>query len=144
MQKDNKLNRKVAEYSADIAVASKRDSSAMKSISLLTMFFLPGTFVSVCNSIRMKISRRLSICIKFTEQTLFAMPLFDWSAGSVSAIATRHAWIYVAVTLPLTIFVLIIWSLWVWLSHLRRARRVQNQEFDEDEIELDKMEASSR
>jgi len=30
-----------------IARESKRDSSAMKAIAVLTMFFLPGTFVAV-------------------------------------------------------------------------------------------------
>lgn len=30
-----------------IAIAAKRDSSAMKTIAVLTMVFLPGTFVAV-------------------------------------------------------------------------------------------------
>jgi hypothetical protein len=33
-----------------IAQASKRDSSAMKGIALLTMVFLPGTYIAVCNA----------------------------------------------------------------------------------------------
>lgn len=39
-QKDSKV---MMELAAD----SKRDSSAMKTISILGMFFLPGTFVAV-------------------------------------------------------------------------------------------------
>jgi hypothetical protein len=31
----------------DIAIEAKRDSSAMKTIAVLGMFFLPGTFVAV-------------------------------------------------------------------------------------------------
>lgn len=60
-QKDAKANIELALSSAAIAKASrdetaimrqiaietKRDSSAMKTIALLGMFFLPGTFVSV-------------------------------------------------------------------------------------------------
>jgi hypothetical protein len=60
-QKDAKVNTELALSSAAIAKASrddsaimrkiaidtKRDSSAMKTISLLGMFFLPGTFVAV-------------------------------------------------------------------------------------------------
>jgi Mg2+ and Co2+ transporter CorA len=35
-----------------VAIATKRDSTAMKSISLLTMVFLPPTFVAVGQPIR--------------------------------------------------------------------------------------------
>jgi len=34
-----------------IAIETKRDSSAMKTIALLGMFFLPGTFVAVIISL---------------------------------------------------------------------------------------------
>ena len=37
----------ISQSSRRIAVASKRDSSAMKGIALLTMVFLPGTFAAV-------------------------------------------------------------------------------------------------
>lgn len=60
-QKDSKTNIELAKSSAAIAKASKedgavmrqialetkKDSSAMKTIAMLTMFFLPGTFVAV-------------------------------------------------------------------------------------------------
>ncbi|KAL9100232.1 MAG: hypothetical protein Q9163_004371 [Psora crenata] len=46
-QRENALNIEIAKDSKSIAAACKRDSSAMKSIALLTMLFLPGTFVSV-------------------------------------------------------------------------------------------------
>jgi hypothetical protein len=39
-QQENRLNRKTA-------LAAQRDGSQMKSIALLTMVFLPGTFVAV-------------------------------------------------------------------------------------------------
>jgi hypothetical protein len=45
------MNASLAFDSREIAVASKRDSSAMKSISILTMTFLPATFVAVCSSL---------------------------------------------------------------------------------------------
>jgi hypothetical protein len=47
-QRDSKINILVAEDSKKIALAAKRDSTAMKTISVLTMVFLPGTFVAVC------------------------------------------------------------------------------------------------
>lgn len=46
-QRDNKLNISVAEDSKKIAAAAKRDSLAMKTVSILTLAFLPGTFVAV-------------------------------------------------------------------------------------------------
>lgn len=48
-QTDNHLNQELAADSREIAAASKRDSSAMKALAVLTMFFLPGTFISVCS-----------------------------------------------------------------------------------------------
>lgn len=46
-QRDSKVNISVAEDSKKIAAAAKRDSSAMKTVSILTLVFLPGTFVAV-------------------------------------------------------------------------------------------------
>lgn len=47
-QRDSKINILIAEDSKKITMAAKRDSAAMKTISVLTMAFLPGTFVAVC------------------------------------------------------------------------------------------------
>jgi hypothetical protein len=46
-QKEAIVNSKIAYTSAMIATESKKDSSAMKAIAVLTMFFLPGTFLAV-------------------------------------------------------------------------------------------------
>ena len=46
-QKDAKTNIALVESSAAIAKAAKADSSAMKTIAVLGMFFLPGAFVAV-------------------------------------------------------------------------------------------------
>lgn len=47
-QRDNKINISVAEDSKKIAAAAMRDSSAMKTVSMLTLIFLPPTYVAVC------------------------------------------------------------------------------------------------
>jgi hypothetical protein len=62
----------------------------MKSIAFLTMFVLPGTFIS----------------------TLFAMPLFDWGADSWRGVTAPRFWIYWVVTVPLTGSTLCMW--WFW------------------------------
>jgi O-antigen/teichoic acid export membrane protein len=62
----------------------------MKSIAILTMIVLPGTFLS----------------------TLFAMPLFNWDAEAWSEVAKPRFWIYWAITVPLTIMTITTWQLW--------------------------------
>ncbi len=47
-QKDLKVNLQLAATTTTIAKESKKDSSAMKAIAVLTMCFLPGTFPVVC------------------------------------------------------------------------------------------------
>jgi hypothetical protein len=42
------MSQKDALVNIEIATETKRDSSAMKTIAVLTMVFLPGTFIAVC------------------------------------------------------------------------------------------------
>lgn len=49
-QKDSKVNIKLAATSATIAKETKKDGSAMKTIAILTMCFLPGTFLAVSSN----------------------------------------------------------------------------------------------
>ena len=72
----------------------------MKAIALLTMLFLPGTFVS----------------------TFFAMPLFNWQAERQSDVVNSRFWIYWAVTVPGTLAVLVAWRFW-WQFEEWRVRR---------------------
>ncbi|CZR66397.1 uncharacterized protein PAC_16298 [Phialocephala subalpina] len=83
-QRDNKLN-------ISIAAASKRDSTAMKTIAIVTMVFLPGAYVA----------------------TLFSMTMFNWQAQN-GQVLSSHFWIYWAVTVPVTLFVLLIWIAMFW------------------------------
>ena len=46
------------------------------------------------------------------------MPLFDWQSSNV---VTERFWIYWAVTIPLTIVVLVAWTIFLlWSSMVRR------------------------
>jgi hypothetical protein len=52
-QNDSRVNILVATQSANIAMDTRKDSIAMKTIAGITMVFLPGTFVAVsCPMIR--------------------------------------------------------------------------------------------
>ena len=72
----------------------------MKAIALLTMLFLPGTFVSA----------------------IFGMPMFNWDAERERDVVSHRFWIYWAVTVPGTLAVLIVWRLW-WVFDEWRVRR---------------------
>lgn len=50
------------------------------------------------------------------------MPLFNWGADEISAVATPHAWIYLAVALPLTVTVVALWLAWLRWNRLLRQR----------------------
>lgn len=62
----------------------------MKSIALLTMIVLPGTFIS----------------------TLFAIPLFNWDAELWRDVPKSRFWFYWALTIPLTILTVAAWLSW--------------------------------
>ena len=55
------------------------------------------------------------------------MPLFDWSAGSIGSVATPHAWIYLAVAIPLTFGTVAVYFAWLRLSGTTRSRGDQTE-----------------
>ncbi|RYP66566.1 hypothetical protein DL771_007719 [Monosporascus sp. 5C6A] len=82
-----------------IATATKKDSSAMKAVAVLTMAFLPATFIA----------------------SFFAMPFFDFSADSDASVVSPRFWYYWAVAGPLTVSVLISYAAYVaWARHKLR------------------------
>lgn len=97
-QRDAKVGQQLAGDSSQIARESKRDSSAMKALALLTMVFLPGTFCA----------------------SLFAMPFFDFSEPSGALILKDHFWLYWAVSVPLTVAILAIYGVFLVLVDWKR------------------------
>jgi hypothetical protein len=71
-----------------IAHASKRDSAAMKWISLIGAVFLPGAYLA----------------------SVFSMTFFNFQ-GSGPAV-TSSFWIYWAVDIPVTIIIVAVWYVW--------------------------------
>lgn len=104
----NRMAHDEASATAAIAADSKRDSTAVKIIAILTMVFLPGTFVA----------------------TFFSMDMFNWNAngdgsssgdqGSIQV--SSYIWVYWVVTLPLTILVMGCWILWNRREEAKLAR----------------------
>ena len=46
-RRDNLLNIELAKATAQVAEETRQDSAAMKTIAVLTLTFLPGTFIAV-------------------------------------------------------------------------------------------------
>lgn len=89
-QRDQNQNLRIANDTHTLARESKRDSTAMKAIAIVTMFFLPGTFLS----------------------SLFAIPVFDWDALHGNQVVNGRIWVYWAFTIPLTILVVALYLIW--------------------------------
>lgn len=73
----------------------------MKTISIMTMLFLPGTYFAA----------------------LFSMPTLQW--GDASSIVRGRFWIYWAFTIPTTCCVFLVWAASTQLLLLRESVRVQ-------------------
>ncbi|KAH8632681.1 hypothetical protein IG631_11315 [Alternaria alternata] len=89
-QRDNKdslamaeLQTELARIQTTIANTTKEDSYAMRTIAIMSVLFLPGTFVS----------------------SFFSMDMLDWQAPKGASVVSYRFWIYWAVTAPLTVVV---------------------------------------
>ncbi|KAL8787554.1 MAG: hypothetical protein Q9195_007726 [Heterodermia aff. obscurata] len=93
-----------ADYTAAIAIDGKRDGIAMKTIAILGILFLPGTFVA----------------------TLFSMDMFHFAdSGKTSSLTVSPSlWIYWAISVPLTIVTLLAWVLWSRKENLKSVQRL--------------------
>ncbi|EAQ84292.1 hypothetical protein CHGG_10696 [Chaetomium globosum CBS 148.51] len=94
-QQDNAIAFDTASATRSIAASSQQDSSSMKMLALVAMFFLPGSFVAA----------------------LFSAPLFAWdealTAGGM-AVGTRPQFaLFWAVTAPLTALIFVLYGLWM-------------------------------
>ncbi|KAK3346510.1 hypothetical protein B0T25DRAFT_592676 [Lasiosphaeria hispida] len=86
-----------------IAGDSKQDSSQMRSIAFLTMFFLPATFIS----------------------SFFSTSFFNWNAPDQEDIVSPYLWIYPVVTIAITLVVL---GCWLAFTRRRPPRDVDSDE----------------
>lgn len=93
-QTDNQL-------SAKLAASAGRDSTSMKILALITVLFLPATFVA----------------------TLFSMSMFEWDSDEAGkagkTVLSPKFWIYWMTTIPLTVATLIVVGFW-WRYEKRR------------------------
>ncbi|XXH05082.1 cAMP-dependent protein kinase catalytic subunit [Hypoxylon texense] len=116
-QKESKLNLEIASQQRRLAHATKRDGTAMKTLSLLGAVFLPGTFMA----------------------SVFSMTFFDFNVGpnfgdpsdssGEGAQVSNQLWIYFVVTIPLTLIIVLSW----YFIDRRRERK-----YAEEDVEIEK------
>ncbi|KAI1151374.1 hypothetical protein F4825DRAFT_462610 [Nemania diffusa] len=102
-QKESKLNLEMAAQQRRLAHASKRDGTAMKTLSLLGAIFLPGTFLS----------------------SVFSMTFFNFKVADNSEVS-QELWIYFVITIPLTLAIVGTW----WILENRRLKTYANEDRD--------------
>jgi len=104
-QKESKLNFQMAGEQRKLAHAAKRDSAAMKTISLLGVIFFPGAYLA----------------------SVFSMTFFNFQDGASTV--SEQFWIYWAVTIPITIFIVAVWYVW---------EKRREAKYDKEDMDLEK------
>lgn len=106
-----------------IAVKTEKETVSMRIITLVTLFFLPGTFVSV--SLDFLFSEVLLIGI----QTLMSTDIIQFSSNqrTFSSAATKT---YIGITLPFMFFTFL--SAYLYYHCVKRTENLECLESDED------------
>ena len=100
--RDSLASQRIAEQSALIAHEARQDSAAMRTIAVLTMFFLPATFVS-----------------SLLGTNLFA--LNTSTPEKPTLVVSELWWIYLVSAIPLTLLTLFCWALYLkWRTRKKR------------------------
>ena len=95
----------------------------MKTLAVVTMFFLPGSFISA----------------------LFSTPCFDWDtvdkmATEIGVKPTPQFSLYWAITIPLTVLTFLLYFLWLYFQKKERDRLFAEQEMSLNEEQEGKAE----
>ncbi|KAF2006936.1 hypothetical protein P154DRAFT_480762 [Amniculicola lignicola CBS 123094] len=90
-QRESRTNTQIATSTAKVAEQTQRDSSSMITIAAVTMFFLPGTFVSA----------------------ILSTTFFEYGPDELQV--SSKWWILLAVTIPLMIAVFASWFGWQYV-----------------------------
>ncbi|TFB07501.1 hypothetical protein CCMA1212_001059 [Trichoderma ghanense] len=106
------ISRDDVKANLDLAESQHRDSLSMKTLAIVTMVFLPGSFISA----------------------LFSTSMFDWDSidPGASSIAVRtmpQFGLYWAITVPLTVVTFLLY--FFWLRVMKRQRDRRKKSFDQ-------------
>ncbi|KAI1456405.1 hypothetical protein F4805DRAFT_458829 [Annulohypoxylon moriforme] len=92
------------ETNVEIALATGRDSKHMRTISIVSMVFLPGTFMA----------------------SIFSMQFFNWVPNKDDTVVSQYFWIYILATVIATMLTLGTWYYCVVWRH--RSHKVASDE----------------
>lgn len=130
-QREARLNLEIAGEQRRIAHASKRDSTAMKTISLMGALFLPGTYLASVFSMTffnfqsgwspLSPSHKYTIVHTYTMYQIGADPVIS-----------NWLWVYFIITVPLTIIIV---GSWIWYDRRKEARYADDDKELEGDIE---------
>ncbi|KAL6863956.1 hypothetical protein J3F83DRAFT_180142 [Trichoderma novae-zelandiae] len=106
------ISRDDVKANLDLAESQHRDSLSMKTLAIVTMVFLPGSFISA----------------------LFSTSMFDWDsvdagAGSIAVRTMPQFGLYWAITVPLTVVTFVLY--FFWLRVMKRQRDRRKKSFDQ-------------
>jgi hypothetical protein len=107
----------IARDSRSVALATARDSAAMRVIAAVTVLFLPATFTAVSN---LKMATISSPYVGV--QTFFSMSFFNFLEAENQK-TSPWIWIYIVVTGILTV---VIQTTWALMSHRSQAKLPSN------------------
>ncbi|KAK5657410.1 hypothetical protein OQA88_2980 [Cercophora sp. LCS_1] len=110
-QRESRLSLDIAVQQRRLAHDTRRDSTSMKTLTLMGAMFLPGAFLS----------------------SMFSMSFFNFGNDLDGSVSPR-LWIYFATFIPLTMLVLGIW--WMLDKH-----DVKKRDAEETEAEMNKLES---
>lgn len=83
-----------------IAEKNARDSSSMRILTIITMIYLPCTIVSNFYS------------TQFVTQ-------IEVGGGSTKMGYAQNAWLFFAISIPLTVFTFLVWYSWIHMAYMR-------------------------
>ncbi|KAF5127516.1 hypothetical protein E5D57_008449 [Metarhizium anisopliae] len=104
------FNLELSRSTEQIAFFSYRDAASMKTLAVVTMFFLPGSFISA----------------------LFSTNCFEWAgvdlrSGSIGVKPTPQMSLYWAITIPLTGLTFVLYVVWLAFQKRERDNMVKDQ-----------------
>ena len=118
-RKENTAMRKLTERST-------KDAAAVKVLTMITLIYLPATVVSVRFSIKFKFKLML-----MTWQNFFSTEFVGQkqrSSGSMEVVVSSNAWLFAAISVPLTLCTVLIWWAWTRFQTIQDRRRNGNSE----------------
>ncbi|KAL7959917.1 hypothetical protein V8C34DRAFT_98957 [Trichoderma compactum] len=123
------ISRDDVKANLDLAESQHRDSLSMKTLAIVTMVFLPGSFISA----------------------LFSTSMFDWdsvdpTSNSIGVRTMPQFGLYWAITIPLTFVTFLLYFFWLRMMKQQRDRKKQSfdqlsaeEKGDSDAIEMIKL-----